>query len=59
MLDGKRPKPLILDKNLKIKWIYLSDETVFLQHKYITFGSGGKLFVGNEGEESNATILEV
>jgi len=59
VLDGKRPKLLILDKQGKLKRIHLLDETVFLQPESITFDSDGKLFIGNEGKENNATILEV
>ncbi|MFT5667291.1 MAG: hypothetical protein ACI9DK_001480 [Vicingaceae bacterium] len=59
VLDGKKPKLLILDKQGKLKQIHLLDETVFVQPESITFDAGGKLFIGNEGKENNATIIEV
>ncbi|MDR6302116.1 SdiA-regulated domain-containing protein [Mesonia maritima] len=59
VLDGVKPKLLILDKNFKEKRLYVFDPGFFAQPEGLTFSEDGKLFIANEGGWNPGNILEV
>lgn len=59
IVEGKKPKILILDKDGKsIKIINLSKKT-FSQPEGIVFSPEGTMYISNEGKKGTANILEV
>lgn len=59
ILEGKKPKILILDKDGKsVKLINLSKKK-FSQPEGITFSPEGTMYISNEGKKGTANILEV
>ncbi|WP_431134138.1 SdiA-regulated domain-containing protein [Psychroserpens mesophilus] len=59
MLEGKRPKLLILDQKGNLKKVYKLDEKQFPQPEGITFSHDGKLYISNEAVYDAATIMEI
>lgn len=59
VLDGERPKLIILNQQGKIISVYKLDEDDFPLPEGITFSPGGKLFISNEGCGGKGNILEV
>lgn len=52
LLDGVRPKMLILDKYGKAKNVYTLNEKIFPQPEGITFDPDGTLYISSEGEKN-------
>jgi len=59
VLEGVNPKLLIFDKEGKLKNIHLFDKRKFLQPEGITFSPEGTLYISNEANGKEPTILEV
>jgi len=59
VLDGKKPKLMILNKSGAIKKIYELDKKSFAQPEGITFGEDGTLYISNEAGDNAANIMEI
>jgi uncharacterized protein YjiK len=60
VLEGKKPKLMILDSKGKILTVHELDQRKFTQPEGITFSEDGRLFISNETDgNSAANILEV
>lgn len=59
ILEGKKPKLLILNRKGKILKILPLDDRKFAQPEGITFSADGRLFISNEATDNSADILEV
>jgi len=60
ILDGAKPKLLILDTNGTIKKIYRLDKKLFPQPEGITFSPDGRLFISSEAKKNgNGSITEL
>ncbi|WP_031428383.1 SdiA-regulated domain-containing protein [Flavimarina sp. Hel_I_48] len=59
VLEGVNPKLLIFDAKGKLKNIHLFDKRKFLQPEGITFSPEGTLYISNEANGEQPTILEV
>ena len=59
ILEGKKPKLLILDKKGKPLKLHTLNEDSFPQPEGITFSPDGTLYISNEGKKGTANILEV
>ena len=59
ILEGHRPKLLILDQNGKAKEIHLLDPEYFQQPEGLTFDSAGNLYISNESRRAPANILQI
>ncbi len=59
ILEGIKPKLLILDKKGTIKNIYKLDKKDFAQPEGIIFNPDGTLYISNEANGGTPTILEV
>lgn len=59
LLEGVRPKLLVVDTEGNPKRIYKLDHDDFRQPEGITFSPEGKLFISNEAGKHSANILEV
>ncbi len=58
VLEGKKPKLLILDTAGNIKKVHKLDDS-FAQPEGITFSSDGTLYISNEAGDVSANIMEV
>lgn len=56
VLDGKKPKLMILDPQGEIKKVYKLDEINFPQPEGMTFSDDGDLYISNESATGPATI---
>ncbi|MFD1095877.1 hypothetical protein [Salegentibacter chungangensis] len=59
IVDGPRPKLLILDKNGKPRDLYLFDPVKIAQPEGIGFTSDGRLFISNEGHGDPGNVMEL
>ncbi|RXG25913.1 hypothetical protein [Leeuwenhoekiella marinoflava] len=59
IVDGKKPKLLILSPTGKIKIIHELNKFHFAQPESITFSPNGTLYIANEAADGVATLLEV
>lgn len=59
VLEGTKPKLLILDASGKPKQIYKLKNSDFPQPEGINFNKKGELFISNEGRQHKGTILKV
>jgi uncharacterized protein YjiK len=59
ILDGTRPKLLIVDKGGTLKELFIFSSKDFANPEGLTFNSEGDLFISNEAEEGPANILRV
>jgi len=59
VLEGKKPKLLILNTNGNVKSVYELDEDNFPQPEGLTFDPNGLLYISNEVDHETATILQV
>lgn len=59
IVDGKRPKLLILDKNGKAIRLTKLIKDTFNQPEGIIFSPEGTMYISNEGKNGTANILEV
>jgi len=59
VIEGKKPKLMILDKNGAIKKVYKLDDKSFSQPEGITFSDDGRLYISNEVVDNSANIMEV
>lgn len=60
ILDGKKPKLLVLDAKGELKEVFSLDKSVFAQPEGLTFSPDGRMFISNEaGKKGKANILEV
>ena len=56
VLEGKKPKLLILDADGNLKSVYKLDEINFPQPEGMTFDDDGALYISNESAHGPATI---
>lgn len=59
ILEGRRPKLVIVDDTGAIKKVYHFDKKQFPQPEGLIFSSDGRLFISNEGNGDVGTIMEV
>ncbi|MDQ7917678.1 SdiA-regulated domain-containing protein [Mesonia sp. MT50] len=59
VLEGKKPKLLILNPDGSPKRLIELDKEEFRQPEGMTFAPNGDLYISNEGKKENATILKV
>ncbi|EDM43771.1 hypothetical protein SCB49_09275 [unidentified eubacterium SCB49] len=59
ILEGKKPKLLIMDANSEIKKVFKLDSKHFAQPEGITFSPNGTLYISNEAGKKSANIIEV
>ncbi|MGO4912072.1 SdiA-regulated domain-containing protein [Leeuwenhoekiella sp. W20_SRS_FM14] len=59
IVDGKKPKLLILNPNGSIKALHELNTFHFAQPEGITFSPDGKLYIANEAASGVATLMEV
>ncbi|MGB3774020.1 MAG: SdiA-regulated domain-containing protein [Leeuwenhoekiella sp.] len=59
ILEGVDPKLLIFDSKGNLKRIHLFDKRDFLQPEGITFSKDGTLYISNEANGEQPTILEI
>lgn len=60
ILDGSKPKLMILDADGNIKNVYALDKNVFPQPEGITFGPDGALYISSEGKNgTKGTITQL
>ena len=59
ILEGTRPKLLIMSREGKLLSLYELDDTVFSQPEGLTFSPDGKLYISNEGNKKEGNILQV
>ncbi|WP_051941659.1 SdiA-regulated domain-containing protein [Maribacter forsetii] len=57
MLEGSKPKLLILDKNGKAKKGYSLDKKIFPQPEGITFSPSGDLYISSEGKNDGVGTI--
>jgi uncharacterized protein YjiK len=59
VLEGKRPKLLVLDSDGKIKKVYLFNWDIVPQPEGLTIGKDGSLYISTETGGSYAAILQI
>lgn len=59
VLEGAKPKMLIMDASGKLKHLYKMKTSDFPQPEGINFNEAGELFISNEGGKGKGTILKV
>lgn len=59
ILEGTKPKLLIMSPEGKMLSLYELDEKDFPQPEGISFGPDGKLYISNEGNKKEGNILQV
>jgi len=59
VIEGKKPKLLILNSKGKLLKILELDKRKFAQPEGITFSDDGRLFISNEADSESANILEL
>lgn len=59
ILEGTKPKLLIMSPAGKMLSLYELDETAFPQPEGLTFSPNGKLYISNEGNKKDGNILQV
>ncbi|UII19682.1 SdiA-regulated domain-containing protein [Fulvivirga ligni] len=58
IVDGKKSKLIIMDKQWKIKKMVKLSESQFPQPESITFSNSGTMYISNEGKKGSANILQ-
>lgn len=59
LLDGVRPKLLILNSSAELQDIYILDQSDFAQAEGLSFSPSGDLYISNEANKNPANILKV
>lgn len=59
ILEGTKPKLLIMSPAGKMLSLYKLDDDVFKQPEGLTFSPDGKLYISNEGNKEEGNILQV
>ena len=59
ILEGTKPKLLIMSPSGKMLSLYELDDTNFPQPEGLTFSPDGKLYISNEGNKKEGNILQV
>ncbi len=59
ILEGTKPKLLIMSPAGKMLSLYKLDDDVFKQPEGLTFSPDGKLYISNEGNKQEGNILQV
>lgn len=57
VLDGAKPKLLVLDAHGNAKEVYAFDENAFPQPEGITFSPDGSLYIASEGKKESPAML--
>ncbi len=57
VLEGTKPKLMIMDSSGKIKQLYQLDNSELIQPEGITFNAAGDLFISSEGSKTKPGIL--
>ena len=59
ILEGKKPKLLVLNSKGKVLKVHELDKRKFAQPEGIAFSEDGRLFIANEATDSKANIIEI
>ncbi|TDH18403.1 hypothetical protein EXU57_23350 [Segetibacter sp. 3557_3] len=59
IVDGRRPRLLVLDRSNKIKSVTTLNDKAFSQPEGIAFNPAAELFISNEGTKHSGNILKV